>query len=309
MTNRNIAAVMVMWLVALAEGGCVRAVPSDETAPSYEDEELTYCWHGAGGGYVPIGKDHCRSGDERISRAEFRRRQESEVYAAFAGAHPDVASVASPAILADQFDIVGTGTAFFVTPDGYLITNKHVVDGCDVMTLLASNGLHLLLLIDTWDIDLALLKTSEHVGRFALFTTRRLRVGEAVYAIGYPLLGELGGIIVTDGIVSSLAGPLNSKQYLQISTPIQPGNSGGPLVDQHGTIAGVVTAKRSVGADSILEGVGFAVQPRLVMGFMLKNGVEPLLWTGGPTATPDIAEFASTFTYPVLCWVRKDSTP
>jgi S1-C subfamily serine protease len=252
----------------------------------------------------------CKAGYEKILQKEFRERREANAYAAFASAQPDVASAASPTVLTDQYEIAGSGTAFFVTPDGHLITNKHVVEGCDVMTLVASNGLHLLLVLDTVKLDLAILKASQHVDQFALFTTRQLRVGENVYAIGFPLLGELGGVVVTDGIISSLVGPLGKPQYLQISAPIQPGNSGGPLVDQHGTIAGVVTAKDSgpVG-DAFLEGVGFAVRPSLVMALMLNNGVEPLLWTGGPTATPNIAEFVTTFTYPVLCWTRKGPVP
>jgi S1-C subfamily serine protease len=272
--------------------------------PSSQHDELagvTYCWSDSLGSYS-VAKSQCKPGYETISARAFRERREAKALTAFFDAHPDAAN---ENFLADRFEMVATGTAFFVTEDGYLITNKHVVQDCDLMTLVASDAFHSVVVIDTDDRDLALLKAPLHVDRYALFTTWELRVGENVYAIGYPMLGYLGGLIVTDGIVSSLYGPPDSPQYIQISAPIQPGNSGGPLFDQYGTIAGVVTAKDFEVGDTTLEGVGYAIRPRLVGGFMLANGLDPLLLAYKELPTPSIVEYASAFTVPVACWVKK----
>jgi len=267
---------------------------------------LDFCWSDSLGGYFP-GEKQCDPRYDTVSASEFRKRREAKALAAFFKAYPDAAN---ENFLADHFEMAATGTAFFVTGDGYLITNKHVVEGCDVMTLVAPDAFHSVVVIDTDDRDLALLKASLHVDQYALFTTRELRVGENVYAIGYPMFGYLGGLIVTDGIVSSLYGPPDSPQFIQISAPIQPGNSGGPLFDQYGTLAGVVTAKDSgLVGDVMLEGVGYAIRPRLVGGFMLANGLEPLLLAYKEIPTPNIVEYASTFTVPVACWVRKKAQP
>jgi hypothetical protein len=274
--------------------------PPHDLPPGQPD---TFCWSDSLGGYFP-GKKQCDPRYDSVSATEFRERREAKALAAFFEAYPDAGD---ENFLADHFEMAATGTAFFVTADGYLITNKHVVEGCDVMTLIASDALHSVVVIDSADLDLALLKASLHVDRYALFTTRKLRVGENVYAIGYPMLGYLGGLVVTDGIVSSLHGPPDSPQFIQISAPIQPGNSGGPLFDQYGTIAGVVTAKDSgIVGDTILENIGYAIRPSLVGGFMLANGLDPIVLAYKEIPTPDIVEYASAFTVPVACWVKKE---
>lgn len=287
------------------------AIPIPPPSQSPQPDELagiTYCWSDSLGSYS-IPKGQCKPAYETISAKAFRKRREAKALADFVSAHPDL-NPADETIPSDGFDFAASGTAFFVTEDGYLITNKHVVEGCDVMTLVASDALYAAGVIDTDNRDLALLKANLHVDRYALFSKRQLRVGENVYAIGYPMLGELGGLVVTDGIVSSLYGPPDAPHFIQISTPIQPGNSGGPLIDQYGTIAGVVTAKESgpVG-DTFLEGVGFAIRPSLVIGFMLRNGVDPLFLVHKELPTPSIADYASAFTTPIACWVKKKAQP
>jgi serine protease Do len=286
----------------LSESACARADSSDGG--------IIWCWNAAQGGYSVLNQ-RCDPGDEQVSNAEFRLRRESAAYADFAAANPESANATTPISLDDRFEVVGSGTAFFVSDDGYLPTNKHVVEGCDLTALVASDNLHAAMLMDTSDFDLALLKVDSEVDSFAVFTTRTQRVGENVYAIGYPLFGELTSITVTEGIISSLSGPPDAPKLLQVSAPIQPGNSGGPLVDQYGTIAGVVSSKFSgpVG-ESFLEGVAFAIKPLTVQVFMLMNGVEPILFAKSRlSSTPDIVDFVTEFTYPILCMVRKKPAP
>jgi S1-C subfamily serine protease len=102
-------------------------------SPPSESDGTGFCWSESLGGYF-AGKKQCDPRYDSISASEFRERREAKALTAFFEAHPDAAN---ENYLADRFDMVATGTAFFVTEDGYLITNKHVVQDCDVMTLIA----------------------------------------------------------------------------------------------------------------------------------------------------------------------------
>ena len=131
-----------------------------------------------------------------------------------------------------------TGTGFAVSGDGLILTNQHVIDGCRVITI---GGMGIAELIaEDHDDDLALLKGDGHPSPVA-FRSASVERGETVFASGYPLGGELGRHF-TDGIVSSITGPENDTRYLQFTAPIQPGNSGGPLLDDSGNVVGVIVA-------------------------------------------------------------------
>ena len=113
---------------------------------------------------------------------------------------------------------------------------------------------------------------------------------------------------VTRGNVSSLLGLMNDPRYLQISAPVQPGNSGGPLVDLAGRVVGVVTAKLNAVAiadatGDIPQSINFAIRPDTVTTFLDKNGVDYL--TADPKAAlvsvPDATAMVKDSVLPVLC--------
>jgi S1-C subfamily serine protease len=125
--------------------------------------------------------------------------------------------------------------------------------------------------------------------------------GDQVVAIGYSLHGLLtSDLTVTTGIISSLAGLRNDTRFLQISAPVQPGNSGGPLHDNSGNIVGVVTAKldalRAVKATGdIPQNINFAIKTGALRDFLDNSAVpyqtaEP----GSEMKTADIAGAART---------------
>ena len=127
--------------------------------------------------------------------------------------------------------------------------------------------------------DLALLKVdanSSHLAslRFAV------RLGENVEAFGYPLseiLATTGNF--TTGNVTALAGVGDDSRYIQVSTPIQPGNSGGPLLDENGNLVGIVSSKLNVistlkSAGDIPENVNFAIKASVAANFLQDNGVK-----------------------------------
>ncbi len=152
------------------------------------------------------------------------------------------------------------GSGFFISADGYVVTNNHVVDGSDEVTVTLDDGDKLdARVIGTDDkTDLALLKVD--TGRtfsFVEFSDTDIRVGDWVVAVGNPF--GLGGT-VTAGIVSARGRDIGSgpyDDYIQIDAPINRGNSGGPTFDLSGRVVGVNTAIFSPSGGSV--GIGFAI--------------------------------------------------
>ncbi len=171
------------------------------------------------------------------------------------------------------------GTGMMVSKGGHVLTNYHVVRGCTkiTVTMLGELETDANLLKSDKPNDLAILKVNTAVPdkNIAQFRVgRRLKAGEAIAVYGFPLPGTLSvsGNIVS-GHITSLAGLRDDARFVQISSPIQPGNSGGPLIDSAGQIIGVVTAKldelKFAGATgSMPQNVNFAIKSNVAMNFM-----------------------------------------
>lgn len=157
----------------------------------------------------------------------------------------------------------GTG---FALNDGYIVTNYHVIDGANNITVQGIQGIfnkiyNAIVIGTDKNNDLVLLRITDQ--SFAGFGTIPYslssvtsEVGEDVFVLGYPLTSTMGDEIkLTTGIISSKTGFQGDVALYQISAPIQPGNSGGPLFDNKGNVIGIVSAKHS-GA----ENVGYAVK-------------------------------------------------
>ncbi|HEX6035780.1 MAG TPA: trypsin-like peptidase domain-containing protein [Anaerolineales bacterium] len=160
-----------------------------------------------------------------------------------------------------------SGTGFFITEDGYLITNNHVVEGAREVSIILSDGTEQRATIVGTDIysDVAVLKTDGNVPAVAkLGNSSVLQPGESVIAIGSPL-GNFKNT-VTVGVVSATGRAIETRNGYQIEDLIQTdaainqGNSGGPLVNLAGEVIGVNTlVVRGTGAGPVAEGLGFAV--------------------------------------------------
>ena len=152
-----------------------------------------------------------------------------------------VAASPAPAPAPKTAEINGTG--FLVSTNGHVVTNDHVISRCigDVRGNLTGQATTTLRIVSKDETnDLALLQTPAHSKDVASIRATAIRSGDGVIAIGYPYHGLLtSDFTVTTGIVSSLSGILNDTRYLQISAAVQPGNSGGPLLDTSGNVVEV----------------------------------------------------------------------
>ena len=201
---------------------------------------------------------------------------------------------------------LSAGSGFFVDGVGHIITNNHVVDGCTAVHV-ARYGLARIIRRDPPN-DLALVAVDAAPKSYAKFRQHDLEQAQKILAFGYPLVDLLGGSMnVTSGIVSSLTGLDGDTRYVQISAPIQPGNSGGPLVDERGHIAGVVTSKMDARAlerktGAVPENVAWASRISLVENFLKISGVQ--YEVGTETASKldqEIAKDADRFTVLIGC--------
>ena len=204
------------------------------------------------------------------------------------------------------------GTGFVVSQNGHIVTNNHVVDGCvgDIQGNLSGEAQVPLRVVSTDKTnDLALLQgPAASFKAVASIRDKPIRSGDSVVAIGYPYHGLLtSDFTVTTGIVSSLSGLLNDTRFLQISAAVQPGNSGGPLLDSKGQVVGIVAAKLNAlkfasATGTIPENINFAIKPGALRDF-LDNSVVPYQTSDNKAelGTADIAKNARDFTLLVSC--------
>ena len=145
---------------------------------------------------------------------------------------------------------IGTGTGFALCKEGVIVTAFHVVSGADKVEVRFQDNewLDATLLKHSRTNDIAVLKVDKDFSScLDLVSTGALEEGSEVFTIGYPAIGVLGdNPKYTEGTVSSLSGIQNEDSLIQISVPVQPGNSGGPLLNRKGEVVGVITSTAAV---------------------------------------------------------------
>ena len=200
-----------------------------------------------------------------------------------------------------------SGTGFYVNKKGLMITNNHVVKNCNKIKVDGSDAV--VKLFDATN-DLALLKVDSSSSSAPDFRAGRgIRLGDGVTVAGYPLRSVLGsGLNVVTGTVASLSGIKNNSSRLQITAPINSGNSGGPLFDSSGRVVGVIVSKiNNTKAKEILgeeiQGANFAIKGSIVRSFLDMNDVDYEVSTSNKNmSTADIAENAKEYTALIKCW-------
>jgi len=191
----------------------------------------------------------------------------------------------------------GLGSGVIVSPNGYILTNFHVIEGADDIQVSLNDGKTYRARVVGSDpeSDLAILHIkAERLPAITFGQADNLRVGDVVLAIGNPFgVGQT----VTMGIVSALGrshlGINTFENFIQTDAAINPGNSGGALVDVHGNLVGINTAIYSRTGGSL--GIGFAIpvsSARSIMEQIIRNGAVTRGWIGveAQEITPELAE-------------------
>jgi serine protease Do len=169
----------------------------------------------------------------------------------------------------------GTGSGFFVSADGHLVTCAHVIQGANRVDVEINGQSYSATVVAVEaDDDLAILKIdAQGLTPLPLADSSQVRLGEEVRAIGFPLSTVLGnGIKVTRGIVAGIVDRDEGKRF-QIDAAVNPGNSGGPVVNDRGQVLGVASSKL-IGME--LTQVGFCVPAQRVLSLLKEHKVEPV---------------------------------
>lgn len=210
-----------------------------------------------------------------------------------------------------------SGTGFGVSPHGHILTNHHVVDGCASIRATIEGVQRELTVVGTdAHNDLALLKLPGSMQRFARFREgRNIRSGDNVVLVRFPLSGLLASEAnVTTGTVSALAGLGNDTRFIQMTAPVQPGSSGGPVFDQSGNIVGVVVSKLNTliiakATGDIPQNINFAINGAVAKAFLESHGVSYETAPSGKKKyePAEIGAAAKAFTFLLECYSKQSN--
>ena len=167
-----------------------------------------------------------------------------------------------------------SGTAFFVSEKGHLLTNEHVVDGCKISKIsYQGKEYDTELIASDKKLDLALLKAKLENQSYIDFSDDEPSKMQKIYVGGYPLgKGLSDDLKVTSGIVSSLKGFEDNSNEIQIDAAINPGNSGGPIIDEKGELVAIAVAGL---AKDLTEGINFGIKSSAAENFLKSNKIKP----------------------------------
>jgi S1-C subfamily serine protease len=228
----------------------------------------------------PHAEGHrCHVGEGKFSAVELLDAYSRAVETVVEAVAPAVVSIHVRTMARDErqtFPMGGSGSGVVIAPDGYVLTNSHVVSGADSLTVKFRDGVtHQATLVgEDPPTDLAVIRVNSSGLAYAMVgDSLSLKAGQLVIAIGNPLGFDS---TVSIGVVSALGRALRSREgrlienIIQHTAPLNPGNSGGPLVDSRGAVVGINTA-----IIAMAQGIGFAIPSNtanLVVSQLITHG-------------------------------------
>mgnify|MGYP001199522526 FL=1 len=212
----------------------------------------------------------------------------------------------------DDKIFTGSGTAFFISDEGHMITNHHVVNYCNItkVNYFGKTGTAKILAYDRIN-DLALLETDLNPKDKFNISNKDAKLLDDIYVAGYPFGQAVSSSVkVTKGVVSALAGLQNNYALVQIDAAIQPGNSGGPIVNTNGDVIGVAVAKldykdamESYGVTP--ENTNFGIKSSILKNFTSANSIKSPDMDSKKISTEVIGEKIQNATAYVGCWTAE----
>ena len=223
---------------------------------------------------------------------------------------PKIVPKTQPEGHSDDTYNVASGSGFYVSDAGHIITNHHVIEGCeDTKIHSKGNVLKTKKIAEDRRNDLALLKTSQTPSHsFALSMESPFPLQEIIVA-GYPFGEKVSSTLkFTQGIVSSIAGLGNDYSQIQIDAALQPGNSGGPILDEYGNVVAVAVAKLSLKKilkdyGVVPENTNFGVKASAVRNLMEGNGVPFKIPNTKMISKRELSQIATDGTVYLTCWM------
>ena len=210
----------------------------------------------------------------------------------------------------DEILPASSGSGFAVTSDGHIVTNYHVVEGCQNVEI-TYKGETIPATVISFDLnnDLALLKSDfKPLHTFPLSRKNPYTLMD-IYVAGYPFGYDISTPVkITRGIVSSLAGIGNNFSQVQIDAAIQPGNSGGPIFDNKGNAVGVAVSKLDleIMMDSygvVPEGTNFGIKSNVVINFLESNNINLINTNTKVLSSEALGRMIPDGTYYISCWM------
>lgn len=201
-----------------------------------------------------------------------------------------------------------SGSGFAVSDDGYIITNNHVIEGCQDVAI-HYDGKVLPVTVVTYDLqnDLALLKGEFIPKTIFSLSGDQPQLLQDIYVAGYPFGNEVSSSIkVTKGIISSLTGIGNNFSNIQIDAALQVGNSGGPILNEMGNVVGVAVSKLDSkymyeNFGSIPENTNFGIKANVVKSVLDSNGVSSQPPNSSEITKSELGTMITGGTYYVSC--------
>ena len=204
--------------------------------------------------------------------------------------------------------IIGSGSGFFVSDQGHIASNAHVVGFCRKVKVY-EDGEEIFLDILATDManDIGLVKGQFRNSQYLNIKVNGAELGEDIVAFGYPLVDKLSDSVkLTKGIVSALSGPHNNTALIQIDAALQPGNSGGPVLNMSGQVVGIASSglaklKMAKEQQVLPENVNFAVAAPTIASFLKANKINVSSGTSEIYSTKELAKIGEPRTVQILC--------
>ena len=282
--------------------GITKPIVSASSAPKCENDPAS-C------GVVGL----CKRGSELI---DGKRAWRTDAYGQrYADAAREVGLSCQVEKVADKTYRVANGTGFYVTLDGYVVTNEHVIDGCSEVQVHNAGKLSAATVVSKDKInDLALLKVTNTVDAKFDLAPKNPYLLQNIIAAGFPFGEAVSSTIkVTQGVVSSLSGLGDNSGQIQIDAALQPGNSGGPVIDRNnGNVVGVAVAKLDTETSLenfgvIPENVNFGIKLSNLRTFLDDNQVNYDVGSQRTIEQQALGELAQNATVLLSCWMTKAS--
>lgn len=267
---------------------------------------------GVSGAATKVNKTSVQVSDREVAQVQTvkvdgkTQMSMSEVYASNVNSVVSINVSATTNYFGQTVETAASGTGFFITQDGYILTNHHVISDASSVKVTLYNGetYDAKVIGSDEDYDIAVLKIDvTGATPVVLGDSSKVAIGESVAAVGNPL-GELT-FSMSEGIVSCVNRAINVDgtpfNMIQVDCSINPGNSGGPLFNSYGEVIGIVSAKYSSYASESVEGLGFAIPINDVVAM-----IEDIMTNGYVTNKPYLAITGGTMTSQMAAQYRYD---